>query len=56
MFALTENLFSKLAADTVGQVVLHSPLNIILISLMVAALTAPTRAGAENAMMPCSAR
>jgi mono/diheme cytochrome c family protein len=52
MFALTRNLFSKLAAETVGQGVLHNPLNIILISLMVAALTAPTHAGAENAMTP----
>jgi len=52
MFALTRNLFSNLAAESMGQRVMHSPLAILRISLMVAALTAPTHAGAENAMTP----
>jgi len=52
MFARTRNLFSRLAAESVGQGVMHSPLSKILIALAVAALTAPTHAGAENAMTP----
>jgi len=52
MFTLTRNRFSKLAAGSGGQGVMHSPLNMVLIALIVAALTAPTHAGAENAMTP----
>ncbi len=52
MFALTRNHVSGPVAASEGRGVLHSILNMIVISVIVAALAGATHAAAENAMTP----